>query len=44
MVPNEGSAMDAPKLAFGFWSKIALLKVPCGRVHCDDKNRFLPFF
>jgi hypothetical protein len=44
MLPNERSAMDAPTLVFGFWSKIALLKVPCERVQCDDKNTFLPFF
>lgn len=39
MVPNEcnGSAMNTSKLVFSFWSKIALLKVPSERVHCDDK-------
>jgi hypothetical protein len=44
MVPKQVSAMAVPTLMHGFWSKIALLKVPCERVHCDDKYTFLPFF
>jgi hypothetical protein len=44
MVPNQGSAMDAPTLVFGFESKMILLKVTCERVHYDDKNAFFTIF